>query len=92
MNADSPGWIAAVRGPIVMITIGVLFLLDKFTPFQFGQTWPVILIVLGALALAGGPSARARRRAQQPFAPPFGGPDSPPPPQTPRPPSPGARR
>ncbi len=54
MSGVNPNLIAAIRGPIIMITIGVLFLLDKFTPFQFGETWPVILIVLGVMALAGG--------------------------------------
>lgn len=54
MSGVNAGFVAALRGPVIMITIGVLFLLDKFTAFQFGQTWPVILIILGALALAGG--------------------------------------
>lgn len=49
-----PSLIAAARGPIIMITIGVLFLLQKFNIFRFDQTWPIILIVVGALALAGG--------------------------------------
>ena len=50
----------ALRAPVVMITIGVLFLLDNMTGLTFGRTWPVILIVLGALALAGG-GKRPRR-------------------------------
>lgn len=52
--------VTAIRGPIILITIGVLFLLDKFTSLSFGQTWPVILIVVGALALAGGGRWRGR--------------------------------
>jgi len=43
----------AVRGPIILITIGTLFALDHFTPFGFQQTWPVILIVIGLLTLIG---------------------------------------
>ena len=43
----------AVRGPIILITIGTLFALDHFTPWGFHQTWPVILIVIGLLTLAG---------------------------------------
>jgi len=37
-------------GPIVLITIGVLFLLDQITHqywLQFGKTSPIILIVIG---------------------------------------------
>jgi hypothetical protein len=43
----------AVRGPIILITIGTLFALDHFTPWGFQQTWPVILIVIGLLTLMG---------------------------------------
>lgn len=53
-----------VRGPLILITIGVLFLLDRFTPFGFTETWPVILIVVGVVALAGG--SRKRRGADYP--------------------------
>ncbi len=50
--------VRAVRGPIILITIGTLFALDHFTPYGFQQTWPVILIVVGLLTLVG----RAARR------------------------------
>jgi len=45
--------VRAVRGPIILITIGTLFALDHFTPWGFHQTWPVILIVIGLLTLVG---------------------------------------
>jgi hypothetical protein len=45
--------IRAVRGPILLITIGTLFAFDHFTPYGFQQTWPVILIVIGLLILVG---------------------------------------
>ena len=45
--------IRAVRGPIILITIGTLFALDHFTNHGVHQTWPVILIVVGLLTLAG---------------------------------------
>jgi len=45
--------VRAVRGPIILITIGTLFALDHFTPWGFLQTWPVILIVIGLLTLVG---------------------------------------
>jgi len=41
-------------GPAVVITIGVLFLLDQMRGgyFSFSDTWPVILVVIGAILLA----------------------------------------
>jgi hypothetical protein len=45
--------VRAVRGPIILITIGTLFALDHFTSYGFHQTWPVILIVIGLLTLIG---------------------------------------
>ena len=50
MNGNSnPTLLRAIRGPIMMITVGVLFALDHMTEFTFGRTWPAILIVLGVL-------------------------------------------
>lgn len=46
-------FVRAVRGPIILITVGTLFALDHFTPWGFHQTWPVILIVVGLLAMVG---------------------------------------
>jgi len=43
--------IRAIRGPVTLITLGVLFTLDHFTPYGFSQTWPVLLIVYGLLSL-----------------------------------------
>ena len=37
-------------GPAVLITLGVLFLLDQMTRvywMEFGRTWPALLIVIG---------------------------------------------
>ena len=37
-------------GPLLLIVIGVLFLLNNLYPavFRFGKMWPLILIVIGA--------------------------------------------
>jgi hypothetical protein len=51
MNGNSHATIRAMRGPITLITIGVLFALNNFTRYGFDQTWPVILIVFGLLSL-----------------------------------------
>ena len=38
-------------GPLLLIVIGVLFLLNNLYPgfLQFGKMWPVILIVIGVV-------------------------------------------
>jgi hypothetical protein len=41
----------AIRGPVLLIVLGLLFVGDYFGPFPFYQTWPVLLIVYGALKL-----------------------------------------
>jgi hypothetical protein len=48
---DMNEFACAVRGPIALITIGALFAVDHFTPYGFERTWPVLLIVFGALSL-----------------------------------------
>ena len=51
MNGNSYQVIRAIRGPITLITLGILFALQNFTRFGFDQTWPVLLIVFGLLSL-----------------------------------------
>jgi len=41
----------AVRGPILLITLGTLLAIDHFGPFPFWRTWPVLIIVFGLLKL-----------------------------------------
>src|SRR5205807_4542302 len=53
MNARDSSLIRAVRGPVTLITVGVLFALNNFTPYGFDKTWPVLLIVFGLLSLLG---------------------------------------
>jgi hypothetical protein len=45
--------VRAVRGPIILITLGTLFALDHFTNYGFLRTWPVILNDVGLLTLIG---------------------------------------
>jgi Domain of unknown function (DUF5668) len=59
MNGASAELIRAVRGPILLITLGVLFAIDHMGSFGFTRTWPVLLIVLGVLKLMER-AARAR--------------------------------
>lgn len=51
MNGNNVSLITAIRGPMMLITIGTLFALDKFSAFGIERTWPAILIVLGLLSL-----------------------------------------
>ncbi len=44
--------IQAVRGPVMMITLGILLAIDHFGQFSFGRTWPLLIIVFGILKLA----------------------------------------
>jgi len=39
-------------GPVLLITIGVLFLVSQYSMYSFGQLWPVILIAAGAVKVA----------------------------------------
>lgn len=40
-----------LMAPIILITIGVLFLLDELGDWGFSRTWPIILIVIGAVKI-----------------------------------------
>jgi hypothetical protein len=52
MNDDSDALIRAIRGPVIMITVGILFALDEFARIGIEKTWPAILIVVGLLNLS----------------------------------------
>ena len=45
-------FMCAIRGPILMITLGVLLAVDQLGSLSFGRTWPVLLIVFGLFKLA----------------------------------------
>src|ERR1700757_1734169 len=40
-----------VMGPVILIPLGVLILLSQTGMAQFDRTWPVILIVIGAIKI-----------------------------------------
>jgi hypothetical protein len=81
MNGSDGNWVRAIRGPITLITLGALFVLNNFTGLGFEKTWPVLLIVFGLLSLL--------KRSVEPPAPPPAPPQFPPPSYTYNPPPPG---
>lgn len=94
MNDHARALVQAITGPIILITVGSLFALDKFSGWSFGQTWPMLIIVIGVLKLFGG----SRKRLGN-VAPPFDAsryapppPPPPPPPANPGPPYTGVRQ
>jgi hypothetical protein len=60
MRSDNVPVLRAIRGPILLMTVGGLFAIDYFGPYPFYRTWPVLLIVLGVLKLAERVSGRDR--------------------------------
>lgn len=36
-----------ITGGLILITLGVLIFISKTTIYSFGQTWPVLIIVIG---------------------------------------------
>jgi Domain of unknown function (DUF5668) len=63
----------AVRGPILLITLGLLFSAHQAGIVSFARTWPLILIVIGVMKLI-------ERMVAQPVAPHFVQPSGPQPP------------
>ena len=63
--------IRGLMGPAVIITVGVLFLLDQMSGgnFSFGNTYPMILIVIGAISLAA-TAASSEGHVSEPVPPP----------------------
>lgn len=55
-----------IKGPMMILTFGVTALLDQWNILSFGRSWPLYLIVLGALQLA---ERAAWTQAQMPPAP-----------------------
>ncbi len=68
MNNRGALYAQAVRGPILLITIGVLFAMHQAGVLQFSRTWPLIIIVIGVLKLI-----ERMAMPSAPPAPPVGG-------------------
>jgi hypothetical protein len=46
-------------GPAILVTLGLLFLLDRQTGFSFGRTWPLLLVVIGLIKVLQGNASTA---------------------------------
>jgi len=51
MNDVNNSLVQAIRGPIMLITLGALVAMDYFGIYGFGRTWPVLIILFGILKL-----------------------------------------
>lgn len=56
----------AIRGPILLITVGALFAMQQSNVLPFSHTWPLVIIVIGVLKLI----ERMFVQSQPPFVPP----------------------
>jgi hypothetical protein len=80
--------IRGLMGPAILITIGVLFLIERSSwDYGFSRTWPVILLVIGAVKLGESlASTEGHIGPQGPQLPQGVVPPPPPPPMPPQPP------
>lgn len=62
--ATTAEYLRAMRGPVLLIVLGLLLAIDHLGSFSFRHTWPVLLIVIGLmfllehLAPSAGPQGR----------------------------------
>lgn len=81
---NSAAIIQAARGPLMLITLGALIVIDYNTRFKFHQTWPVLIILFGILKLmerVAGPPPAPYTPPPPPGFDPGTGYQAPPPPQ-----------
>jgi hypothetical protein len=85
-----------LMGPAILVTLGVLFLLDSVSRVEFHRTWPAILLVVGVVKLMQSNASSDGHFGQMPPGlypgagpniPPSAPPSAPPPTQTPQPPT-----
>lgn len=41
-----------MMGPVVLVTLGLLFLIQQNTRWDFDQLWPILLIAIGGMLIA----------------------------------------
>ena len=50
--------IRGLMGPVMLITVGVLFLVRQYTRYSIGELWPILLIVAGIVLVAQAMASR----------------------------------
>ncbi len=51
MNTGTAALLGALRGPVMLMTLGGLLTAHRFSEVTFSKTWPVLLIVFGLMKL-----------------------------------------
>ena len=51
MNSRGPLYAQAIRGPVLLIAIGVLFAVQQAGVLPLSRTWPMLIIIVGVLKL-----------------------------------------
>jgi hypothetical protein len=66
----------AIRGPILLIAVGILFALHQAGTLSFWRSWPLLIIVIGVIKLVERLATPAYLPPQMPYQqyPPPGGP------------------
>jgi len=54
----------AVRGPLMLIALGVLLTLHRFQDIRFSKTWPALLILLGVMKLVERAALKAGQNSE----------------------------
>jgi hypothetical protein len=67
-------------GPAVLVTLGLLFLLANRSNYPFQRTWPILLIVIGAVKLVRTLLPDREHLNPGQYQPPYAG-QAPPPPE-----------
>ena len=69
MNNRGVLYAQAIRGPILLITVGILFAVQQTNMLPLSRTWPLIIIVIGVMKLI-----ERLALPRRPYMPPPGGP------------------
>ncbi len=49
--SNKPSLLRSIRGPVMLVTLGTLFMIDHAGGVSFHRTWPALLIVMGVMLL-----------------------------------------
>jgi hypothetical protein len=79
MNTRTSAYVQAIRGPVLLVTLGILFAVHQAGVLSLSRTWPLVIIVIGIMKLLERAGAPAHAWPNQPAsgyptsgAPPYG--------------------